>query len=112
LIVARTGCSRADAITTLSRAAHVSAGTLENLSRERLKRLAVEDFAGIRSAYVAEIHRQISALEAELSVVRARGPADGPSIADIGAAYAAIEQARAALRRSGNDQDSSCGAAE
>lgn len=99
LICARTGCARSQAITWLARSAQVQPGTLENLSRERLKRLAAEDFIAIREAFVAEINRHIGILEAELKMARARGTTDSAQSAHISAAYAAIEQAKAALKK-------------
>lgn len=99
LIAHRTGCTRPEALTALARSAKVASGTLENLSRERLKRMAVEDYVGIQAAFIAEINRNIGLLEAELELARARGAAGGAAGADLGAACAALEQARAALKK-------------
>ena len=62
--------------------------------------MAVEDYVGIQAAFIAEINRNIGLLEAELELARARDAAGGASGADLGAACAALEQARAALKKS------------
>lgn len=99
LISGRTGATRAEAMSALSRSTAISPGTLENLSRDRLKRLAAEDYIALRSALITEIHRAIGALEAELKVLRARGAGDGAEAAALGEAEAAVDQARHLLAR-------------
>lgn len=100
LIATRTGCTRPEAMRSFSRESRVSPGTLENLSRERLKRLAVEDYVGIQQAFIAEINRAIGALEAELERARARGLCSGAFWAELSEAQAAITYAKGLIRAS------------
>lgn len=98
-IAARRSQTRPEAITTLSRSAGIAGGTLENLLRDRLKHISAADYAALREACVAEIIREIEALDRELRLARARGTHVGAGTGDIREAEAALATARTLIAR-------------
>jgi hypothetical protein len=85
---------RASAV--VARDAGAAPGSIENLLRGRLK--FADRIEGKIHAWLARrIEQEIAALEQELSVLRGSG--GGPSLAEIDAAQAALDVARAAIGR-------------
>lgn len=67
----RLGVSRRVARPSLARRLRIPAGTLENLLRERVKRVAADVWLALESAYADLLAREIVRLTHELDVLRA-----------------------------------------
>lgn len=68
---------------SLARRIGVSAGTLENLRRGRIKGIKAYIFERIRAAYLAELTRQKGLLEHEIAVAQAKGFASPGLVAEV-----------------------------
>lgn len=67
----RLGVTRRAARPSLARRLRIPAGTLENLLRERVKRVAADVWLSLEAAYAELLRREIERLTHELEMVRA-----------------------------------------
>jgi hypothetical protein len=91
------GMSKDDARAEAARLAKVAPGTLEKLSKGRLKTVALHVYARLRAALVSALDEEKKRLEHELAVAR-----HAPLAADLASlrqAEAALGQARELLRQ-------------
>jgi transposase-like protein len=91
------GLSAADARSAAARRAGVSPGTLEKLSKGRLKAVAMHVYARLRAALVSALDEEKKRLEHELAIAR-HAPL-GADLAALRQAEAALQQAREILRQ-------------
>ena len=76
---------------TLARRIGVSAGTLENLRRGRIKGVRAFVFEKIRLAYLAELQRQKELLRHEIAIAQAKGWASPSLVASVADALGEVD---------------------
>jgi hypothetical protein len=89
----RNDIPRREAVKVVSRHTGISAGTIENLERGRLKNVAGWQRDRLRAQLIKELHHEIMALETELQLTRmASDRPDTLGIAEVESAIAKAKQ--------------------